>query len=60
MNHFSYEFMGKDRLKDLQQEGLSSQAAQGSGNRKLRFLRRMPKLILVSLMVLAILNLILH
>ncbi len=60
MNHFSYEFMGKDRLKDLQQEGLSSQAAQGFGNRKFRFLRSMPKLILVSLMVLGIINLILH
>lgn len=35
MNHFSYEMMGKEKIEDLQAEGLRSQAFHRSGAPKL-------------------------
>ena len=60
MNHFSYEIMGKEKLKGLQEEGMLSQASQGSGMKKLRLLRSFPKLIFLLLVVLGLLNLLWH
>ena len=31
MNHFSYEMMGKEKVRDLQEEGMRSQAVHRSG-----------------------------
>lgn len=60
MNHFSYEVMGKEKIKDLQAEGLRSQAFHSSGAPRLALLRGWPKLILVLLGILGLLGLLLH
>ena len=57
MNHFSYEVMGKEKVKDLQGEGMRSQAFHRSGAPKIVLLRGLPKLILALLGVLGILKL---
>ena len=57
MNHFSYEMMGKAKVKDLQAEGMRSQAFYRSGAPKIARLRRLPKLILALMGVLGILGL---
>ena len=57
MNHFSYEVMGKEKVKDLQGEGMRSQAFHRSGAPKIAFLRGLPKLILSLLGILGILGL---
>jgi len=57
MNQFSYEFMGKEKVRDLQEEGVRSQAFHRSGAPKLALLRGLPKLILVLLGILGILGL---
>ena len=57
MNHFSYEVMGKEKIKDLQGEGMRSQSFYRSGAPKIALLRGLPKLILALLGVLGILGL---
>jgi hypothetical protein len=55
MNHFSYESMGKDKIKHLQQEGMRSQASHGDHN----FIRS-PKFILLLLIALGLLSIFWH
>jgi len=57
MNHFSYEVMGKEKVKDLQGEGMRSQAFQRSGAPKVALLRGLPKLLLTVLGILGLLGL---
>jgi hypothetical protein len=57
MDHFSYEIMGKEKVKVFQDEGQRSQAFHRSGAQKLALLRGLPKLILVLLGILGILGL---
>jgi hypothetical protein len=52
MNHFSYELMAKEKIKDLQAEGMRSQAA---GAAKLSLLPSWPKLLLGLLGILGLL-----
>ena len=56
MNHFSYEVMGKERVKDLQGEGMRSQAFYRSGASSIDLLRGVPKLILSLLGILGLLG----
>ena len=35
MNHFSYDVMSKEKIRDLQNEGINSQSFQRSGAPKL-------------------------
>ena len=46
MNQFSYEILGKEKVKGLQDEGMRSQAVHRSGAPKFGVLHRLPKLIL--------------
>ena len=57
MNHFSYEIMGKEKVRGFQEEGLRNQAVHRSGVSKLSFLNRLPKFILAFLAILGILGL---
>ena len=56
MNQFSYEMLGKEKVKDLQDEGMRSQAVHRSGAPKFGLLHRLPKLILGHLGLLGILG----
>ncbi len=60
MNHFSYESMGKDKIKHLQQEGMRSQASQRDGSHRFNFILSGPKLIFFLLIVLGALGLFWH
>jgi hypothetical protein len=57
MNQFFCEQRAKENLKDLQMEGLRSQEFHRSGAPKLDSLRGLPKLILILLGILGILEL---
>jgi hypothetical protein len=57
MNHYSYEMMAKEKVKGLQEEGMRSQAIYSSGSPKAVLLHGLPKLILVLLGILGILEL---
>ena len=57
MNQFSYEMMGKEKLKDLQGEGMRSQAFYRSGAPKLAMLRGLPRLALALLGLLGLVGL---
>jgi hypothetical protein len=57
MNEFFYESRGKERLKELRNEGESSQAFYRSGAPKLSLLRGLPKMIVTLLAVLGLLEL---
>ena len=57
MNHFSYEVMGKEKVRDLREEGVRSQFFHRSGAQKLGLLRGLPKLILILLGILGMLEL---
>jgi hypothetical protein len=57
MNQFFYESSSKEKIKDLLNEGQRSQAFHRSGAPKLDLLRGLPKLILILLSVLGILEL---
>lgn len=60
MNQFFYESRGKEKVKDLLNEGQHSQAFHRSGAPKLGLLRGLPKLIVVILGILGILELLVH
>ena len=60
MNHFSYDVMRKEKVHDLQKEGMTSQAFHRSDAPRLGLLRNLPKLILIFLGLLGILNLLIH
>ena len=57
MNHFFYESRGKEKVKNLQEEGMRSQAFHRSGASKPDFLSALPKLLLGMLTILGILGL---
>jgi hypothetical protein len=57
MNHLSYDVMRKEKIRDLQTEGMASQSFHRSGAPKLGLLRGVPKLILMLLGVLGLLSL---
>jgi hypothetical protein len=57
MNHFSYDVLGKEKVRDLQNEGVRSQSFHRSGAPRLSLLRGLPKLILMLLSLLGILGL---
>ena len=54
MNHYSYQVMGKEKVKDLQREGMRSQAFHRSGALKIVPLSSLPKLILALVGILAL------
>ena len=56
MNHFSYDVMRKEKIRELQQEGLVNQSLHRSGAPKSRLLNELPKLILMLLGVLGMLG----
>ena len=60
MDHFSYELMGKEKVKGFQEEGLRNQAVHRSGTPKLGLFRGLPKIILLLLGFLGILSLLWH
>ena len=49
MNHFSYEVVAKEKIKDCLDEGLRSQAAYRSGAPRLSIARNLPRLIPIAL-----------
>jgi len=57
MNQFFFEARGKEKVKDLLNEGQRSQAFYRSGAPKLGFVNKLPKLILGLLGILGILGL---
>ena len=57
MNQFFYESRGNEKVKDLLNEGQRSQAFHRSGASKFGLLRGLPKLILILLGILGILEL---
>jgi hypothetical protein len=57
MNHFFYESSGKQKVKDLLNEGQRSQAFQRSGAPKLGLMRGVPKLAMALLGILGLLSL---
>jgi hypothetical protein len=57
MNQFFYESRGKEKVKELLKEGQRSQAYYRSGTPKPGFLSRLPKLILILVGILGILEL---
>jgi len=57
MNQFFYESRGKEKVKDLMKEGMGSQAHDRSGATKPGLLKGLPKLVLILLGILGILEL---
>jgi hypothetical protein len=57
MNHFSYDVMRKEKIRDLQAEGMASQSFHRSGAPKSGMLRGVPKLILTLLGLLGLFSL---
>lgn len=60
MNHFSYDVMRKEKIQDLQHEGMASQAFHRSGAPNPRRLSSLPKLILGLLGTLGLLGLLIR
>jgi hypothetical protein len=60
MNHFFYESNGKQKMKDLLNEGQRSQAFHKSGAPKLGLLHGLPKFAMVLLGILGLLSLFLR
>jgi len=58
MNQFFFETRGKEKVKELMNEGMTGQALSRSSFRRPSFLSRIPKLILVLLAVLGVLQII--
>jgi len=57
MNHFSYEMMAKEKVSDLQAEGMRDQAFYRSGASKIAALHGWPRLVLMLLGILGLLAL---
>ena len=57
MNHFSYDVMSKEKIRDLQNEGMNNQSFHRSGAPKLSILRGVPKLALSLLGILGLISL---
>jgi len=56
MNQFFYEQRGKEKVKDLMREGMTSQALHRSGTRKPGILRHLPKLIIMFVGILGLIT----
>lgn len=56
MNHFFIELQSKEKANDLISEGMRNQAYYRSGAPKVRFLVRFPKLILIVLIIVGVLQ----
>lgn len=56
MNHFSYEVMGKEKVRGFQEEGIRNQEVHKSGASQNSLLRGLSKLILGLLGILGILG----
>ena len=57
MNHFSYEVMGKEKVRGFQEEGLRNQKVHRTGSSKPSFLHGLPKLLIWLLGMLMLLGL---
>ena len=55
MNHFSYEVMGKEKVKGFQEEGMRNQEVHRSGVHT-NLTRGLPKLLVLLLGILGILG----
>jgi hypothetical protein len=60
MNHFSYDVMRKEKIRNLQAEGMASQSFQRSGAPKFGLLRGLPRLMLTLLGILGLLSLLIR
>lgn len=60
MNHFFYESQGKEKIKQLREEGIRSQAHHRSGAPTPNVLRGLPKLVLGLLGILGLLGLLIR
>ena len=60
MNQFFYESNGKEKVRDLMNEGMRSQAYERSGAAKRSVLHRIPRLIMSSLVLWALAELFIH
>jgi hypothetical protein len=60
MNQFFYESRGKEKVKDLLEEGLRSQAVRRSGIARAGFPRNLPRLALTILGLLGLLGILLR
>lgn len=60
MDHFFYESRGKEKVKDLMEEGLRSQAYYRSGASKVNLVYKLPKLLLIALGILGVLGLLIR
>ena len=58
MNQFFYEARGKEKVRELREEGMTSQAYHRSGASKAGILSKIPKLILVILGILGVFQMI--
>jgi hypothetical protein len=53
VNHFSYDFLSKEKVNYLREEGMRNQEVYRAGSAR-RFVHNFPRLILIVLAVLAI------
>ena len=60
MNHFSYEVMGKEKVKGFREEGLRNQEVHKSGASQIGLMRGLPKLLLFLLGIIGILGLLIR
>jgi hypothetical protein len=60
MNQFFYESRGKEKVRELRNEGMRNQAFHRSGAPKLAAIRGLPKLILGLMGILGLLRLLIH
>ena len=60
MDHFSYEVLGKEKVKGFQEEGLRNKEVYRSRVSQIGFLRNLPKLILLLFGILGILGLLIR
>jgi hypothetical protein len=60
MNQFFYESRSKEKIQELMKEGMMSQAYYRSGASKAKFLSKLPKLILIVLGVLGLIEMIIR
>jgi hypothetical protein len=60
MNQFFYETRGKEKVQEIMKEGLIGQELRRSGTSHYEFFRGLPKLIVITALVLGALGLIFH
>ena len=60
MDHFSYEVLGKEKVKGFQEEGLRNQEVHRSIDAQIGLIRDLPKLVLGLLVSLGILGLLIR